>query len=139
MKLNTKQLILIVLGILVISQGENIRKSIEKNALREEAKTTKKERIRKDKDKVNELEDLSKIAVSRADSCIEITDIKTGKPFELSPTTKVYNSSRTDELREGAPVCSGTDTAIVTKEGLTSIARVNKTDEQIYYKIRGKN
>lgn len=140
MKLTTKQLLVIGVSLLLISQGENIRKSIEKDGVRKDARTIKQERIRDDKDKIKELDDLSKVAVSRADSCIPILDIKTNKSIELSPTTKVFNSSKTGELREGAVVCSGNDTGIVTKDGLVaSIARVNKTDEQTYYKIRGEN
>lgn len=139
MKLTTKQMLMIGSLLVLISQGENIRKGIEKEGVRKDARTIKQERLRDDKDKVKELDELSKVALSRADSCIDIFNINTNTNVELSPSTQVLDSAKSGPLREGVIVCSGNDTGVVTKDGaLSNIARVNKTDEPLFYKIRGQ-
>lgn len=131
MKIKTSHII-IGLGVLaLLSQGENVRSSLEKNNQIRTEQSEFNDRIRQNRTEEREAEKLSKVALARYRSnCIFVVDEQTKQESFFQPGQSVVDPKLKRTLRSGVPICNKTgDTAVVSEAGtVTDIARVAVPD-----------
>lgn len=137
MKITTSHLFLAFGAILVLMNGENIRTSLAKGELQKFKQTQHSDRLRINENEAKEAIDLSKVALSRAKSCIRVLDATTKKDGYLSEGQMVIDSTLNRPLRPRATVCSETgDTGITDQNGaIADLARVVESDMSQYKSI----
>ena len=127
MKIKTSHMI-IGLGVLaLLSQGENVRHSLEKSNQIRALQNDFNDRIRINRTEAREATQLSKVALDRYKSnCILVVDSETKSESYFYPNSLVTDSKLNRTLRPGALVCNRVgDTAVVSEAGtITDIARV---------------
>lgn len=131
MKLKTSHLIWGSIALLALSQGENVRSSIDKSnqVRREQAEFS--DRLRANRTEARQAEKLSKVALDRyRNNCILVVDGETKKESYFQPGSDVVDRQLGRNLREGVPICNRLgDTAIVSTAGtITDVARVSVPD-----------
>jgi hypothetical protein len=124
--------IIIGLGVIaLLSQGENVRSSMERANQERTQRTEFSDRIRHNRLEAREAEQLSKVALDRyRNNCIIVVDRKTRKDTYFYPGANVVDSKVSRALRPGAFICNKLgDTAVVSEAGtVTDIARVTTPD-----------
>ena len=124
--------IIIGLGVLaLLSQGENVRSSLEKSNLIRTEQSEFNDRIRRNRTEEREAEKLSKVALARyKNNCILVVDEQTKQESYFQPNSFVVDSRLNRTLRSGVPVCNKVgDTGVVSEAGtITDIARVAVPD-----------
>ncbi len=140
-KITTSRIILGAVLLIAISQGENVRKSLDKsNAIRQE-QSDFQDRVRQNRTESRQAEKLSKIALDRyRNNCILVVDEATGKESYFQPGTTVVDLQLGRTLRSGVPVCNKLgDTGIVSEAGtLTDVARVAIPDVPTFNQLLAK-
>jgi hypothetical protein len=123
--------------VLILMNGENIRKSIDKGNAQKAAQSAHSDRVKLNKQEAREAQDLSKVALDRAKSCIRIVDAETRLDGYLTEGQKVIDTALKRPVRPKATVCSGLgDTGIVDGEGaIADLARVTEADMPEYKKL----
>lgn len=120
--------IIIGLGVLaLLSQGENVRSSLEKSNLIRTEQSEFNDRIRRNRTEEREAEKLSKVALARyKNNCILVVDEQTKQESYFQPGQSVVDTRLGRTLRPGVPICNKTgDTAVVSEAGtVVDIARV---------------
>jgi hypothetical protein len=136
MKLTTSQLFLGFAAILVLMNGENVRTSLAKGEQQKTKQAAHNDRIKLNENEAKEAIDLSKVALSRAKSCIRVLDAATKKDGYLSEGQMVIDSTLNRPLRPKATVCSASgDTGITDQNGaIADLARVVESDFPEYKK-----
>jgi hypothetical protein len=141
MKITTTRIILGAAILIGLSQGENVRNSLEKsNALRQE-QSQFQDRIRQNRTESRQAEKLSKIALDRyRNNCILVVDQETGKESYFQPGTQVVDVQLGRSLRSGVPICNKLgDTGIVSEAGtITDVARVAIPDVPAFKELLSK-
>jgi hypothetical protein len=127
MRIKTSHTI-IGLGLLaLLSQGENVRSSLEKSNQVRAEQTAFNDRIRVNRTEAREAQKLSQVALDRYKSnCILVVDEQTKQESYFQPNSLVTDSRLNRSLRPGVSVCNKIgDTAVVSEAGtVTDIARV---------------
>ncbi len=125
--------IIIGLGVLaVLSQGENVRSSMEKQNQERTQRTEFSDRIRQNRLEEREAQQLSKVALARYRSnCVLVVDQNTGKESYFQLEGLIIDKQLGKTVRPGLAVCNRLgDTALVSQAGtITDIARVTATDQ----------
>jgi hypothetical protein len=141
MKITTTRIILGAAILIALSQGENVRSSLDKsNALRQE-QSQFQDRIRQNRTESRQAEKLSKIALDRyRNNCILVVDQETGKESYFQPGTQVVDVQLGRSLRSGVPICNKLgDTGIVSEAGtITDVARVAVPDVPAFKELLSK-
>jgi hypothetical protein len=131
MKIKTSHII-IGLGVLaLLSQGENVRSSLERNNQYRSEQSEFNDRIRRNRTEEREAEKLSKVALARyKNNCILVVDEQTKLESYFQPNSFVVDSRLNRYLRPGVPICNKVgDTGVVSEAGtITDIARVAVPD-----------
>lgn len=137
MKLTTGRLFLGFGLVLILMNGENIRTSIDKGNAQKAAQSAHSDRIKLNKTEAREAQDLSKIALERAKTCIRVVDSVKQVDSYLTEGQKVVDTALKRPMRPKATVCSGLgDTAIVDGEGaIADLARVTESDMPEYKRL----
>lgn len=124
--------IIIGLGVLaLLSQGENVRSSLERNNQIRSEQSDFNDRIRQNRTEEREAEKLSKVALARyKNNCIFVVDGETKLESYFQPNSLVVDTKLNRSLRSGVPVCNKVgDTGVVSVAGtITDIARVSVPD-----------
>ncbi len=141
MKITTTRIIFGAAILIALSQGENVRSSLDKsNALRQE-QSQFQDRIRQNRTESRQAEKLSKIALDRyRNNCILVVDQETGKESYFQPGTQVVDVQLGRSLRSGVPICNKLgDTGIVSEAGtITDVARVAVPDVPAFKELLSK-
>ena len=137
MKITTGKIFLGFGLILILMNGENVRKSIDKGNSIKASQTSHQDRLKQNKQEAREAIDLSKVALDRAKSCIRVVDTDKKVDSYLTEGQIVTDSLLKRPVRPKAVVCSGLgDTGIIDSTGaITDLARVTDTDMVTYKKI----
>lgn len=141
MKIKTSHIILGIATLSILSQGENVRSSLEKGSQVRQEQADFSDRIRQNKIEEKEAEKLSKVALARYKSnCILVVDQATGQESFLQPNSLVIDTRLGRPIRAGATVCNRIgDTAIIAQSGVTAdIARVITADIPAFKKLLEK-
>ncbi len=141
MKITTTRIIFGAAILIALSQGENVRSSLDKsNALRQE-QSQFQDRIRQNRTESRQAEKLSKIALDRyRNNCILVVDQETGKESYFQPGTQVVDVQLGRSLRSGVPICNKLgDTGIVSEAGtITDVARIAIPDVPAFKELLSK-
>ena len=132
MKIKTSHIIIGLIAVGLVSQGENVRGSLAKGDSIRQQQSEFNDRIRRNRTEAKQAQKLSKVALDRYRSnCILVVDDETGKENYFKPETTVLDSQLARPLRPGAFVCNKLgDTAIVSQAGtISDIARVAVPDQ----------
>lgn len=136
MKLTTTNLLIAGGVILLLSNGENVRGSIEKsNTIRQE-QSSFHDNIAAARREARKAGKLSKVAIDRAkNNCIKLVIDKEDKPTYFKEGQPVLDKTLNTPLRPGALICNDLgDTAVVSDDGrIADIARVSTEDEREFY------
>ena len=140
MKIRTSHVFAIgVLG-LVLSQGENIRAHLERSQVRGQEKQEHRDKLRRNRDELNQAAELSKLALKRAETCILVLDTATKQEsyfVDLMPVIDAQALNR--PIRDEVAICNSLgDTAIVKSGMATDIARVSTPDKAKFTEILTK-
>lgn len=138
MKVKTSHILWVSLAVVALSQGENMRASVEKGSQAKQEQSDFSDRLRKNRTEARNAEKLSKVALDRYKSnCILVSDQETGKETYLQPGALVVDMELGRPLRTGASVCNRLgDTAVVSAAGtVIDIARVTTTDLPTFKKL----
>lgn len=141
MKITTTRMILGAALLIAISQGENVRSSMEKNSSIRQEQSDFQDRVRQNRTESRQAETLSKIALDRyRNNCILVVDQETGKESYFQPGTQVVDTKLGRSLRSGVPICNKLgDTGIVSDAGtITDIARVSVPDVPAFNQLLSK-
>lgn len=141
MQIKTSQLFVGAILLSILSQGENVRKSMDANAKVKARQSNFSERIRENRTEERELIQLSKVALGRYRSnCIRVVDMQTGQEAYFQENAPMIDSKLGKTLRAGALVCNRLgDTAVISESGTaTDIARVTASDLPQLEKLLGK-
>lgn len=131
MKLKTSHLIVGCIAILALSQGENVRSSINKGDRIRQEQSEFSDRIRANKQEARQAEKLSGVALDRyKNNCILVSDRDAGKESYFWSGESVLDKQLKRPIRTGAAVCNGLgDTAVVSADGtIADIARIALPD-----------
>ena len=131
MRIATSHIIIGIGALVLLSQGENVRGSLEKNNQIRQEQSDFNDRIRQSRREGNESEKLSKVALSRYKSnCIFVVDTIANRESYFQLGSSVVDTSLNRPLRAGVPICNRLgDTGIVSQAGtITDIARVAVPD-----------
>ncbi|MBW4523409.1 MAG: hypothetical protein KME16_27535 [Scytolyngbya sp. HA4215-MV1] len=132
MTFKTSHIILILIALFALSQGENVRKTMAKGQQINEQRSEFNDRLRQNKEEARNAKKLSQIALDRfRANCILVADATTGKEAFFQEGALVGDVEGTNRmLREGAIVCNSLgDTAEIDAHGaITDIARVSTED-----------
>lgn len=131
MKITTTHLFLGAIVLLIVSQGENIRRNVQVSAREEAKKRDISETVRESKIEEKEAEKLSTIAVNRyKNNCVFVVDAEKDVDSYFYPGQVVTASKLKRALRPGLVVCNRLgDTAVVSSQGsIDKIARVIDKD-----------
>lgn len=131
MNIKTSHIIIGIAALALLSQGENVRSSVNKNNQERTQKTEFSDRIRQNRMEARQAEELSKVALDRYKSnCIFVVDKLTRKDSYFYPNSEVVDLKLNHTLRPGAFICNKAgDTAVVSESGtITDIARVITPD-----------
>lgn len=132
MTIKTSHIILVLVGLFALSNGENVRQSIAKGQKISDQRNEFRDRVRQNKEEARNAQKLSQVALDRfRANCILVADTTTGKEAffqEGALVGDVEGTGRT--LRPGAIVCNSLgDTAEIDANGaITDIARVAVED-----------
>lgn len=140
-KITTTRFILGAALLIAISQGENVRSSMEKSSSIRQEQSNFQDRVRQNRTESRQAETLSKIALDRyRNNCILVVDETTGKESYFQPGTQVVDLQLGRTLRSGVPVCNKLgDTGIVSEAGtLTDVARVAIPDVAAFNQLLSK-
>lgn len=137
MKITTGKLFLGFGLVLILMNGENVRKSIDKGNAVKAAQSSHQDRLKQNKQDAREAIDLSKVALDRAKSCIRVVDSEKKVDAYLTEGQIVIDSLLKRPVRPKATVCSWLgDTGIIDATGaITDLARVTDTDMPEYKSI----
>jgi hypothetical protein len=138
MEIKTSHLIVGVVVVIALFNGENVRSSIQKGNDIRQSQAQFNDRIRQNKTEARNAVKLSKIALDRyRANCILVVDGETGKESYFQHGQSVVDTQLNQPIRSGAPVCNKIgDTAIVSEAGtLTDIARVSVPDQPAFQKL----
>ena len=138
MKIKTSTILYGVIVLIALSQGENVRQSLEKGNEVREQQASFSDRIRQNRTEARQAEKLSKVAIDRyKNHCIFVVDEGTGKEDYFQPGVSVMDTQLARTLRPGAFICNRLgDTAVVSQAGtITDIARVSTTDLPQFNKL----
>lgn len=131
MKVKTSQIFVGAIVLSILSQGENVRRSMDRSAKTRERQSDFSERIQQNKAEERESVQLSKVAIGRyKTNCIFVVDEQTGKESYFQQNTPVIDTKLSKTLRTGVSVCNRLgDTAVINELGQTTdIARVVAAD-----------
>lgn len=130
MQIKTIHVFAVGLAGLLLSQGENIRAHMERSQNRGQEKQEHRDRIRRNKDELNQAAELSKLALKRAETCILVLDTATKRESYFTDRMPVVDAQALNRpLRDGVAICNSLgDTAIVVNGTATDIARVSVED-----------
>jgi hypothetical protein len=124
--------IIIGLGVLaLLSQGENVRSSMERTNQERTQRAEFSDRIRQNRLEERQAEQLSKVALARYKSnCVLVVDQRTGRESYFQPEGLIIDKQLGKTVRPGLAVCNRLgDTALVSQAGtITDIARVTTPD-----------
>ena len=122
--------------VLLLMNGENIKKGIEKGENIKIEQSRHSDRIKQNKQEAREAIDLSKVALERAKTCIRIVDAQTQKDSYLTEGQAVIDLVLKRPMRPAATVCTALgDTGITDSKGLIAdLARVTVSDMAEYKK-----
>lgn len=136
MKLTTSHLFLGFAVVLILMNGENIRTSLAKGEQQKTKQAAHNDRLKLNETEASQAIDLSKVALSRAKSCIRVLDATTKKDGYLSEGQLVIDTALNRPLRPKATVCSASgDTGITDSQGaIADLARVIESDFPEYKK-----
>jgi hypothetical protein len=132
MTIKTTHIILLLIGLFALSNGENVRKTLAKGQQINEQRSEFRDRLRQNKEETRNAKKLSELALERfRANCILVADTTTKKEAffqEGALVGDVEGTGRT--LRAGAIVCNSLgDTAEIDANGaITDIARVSTED-----------
>jgi len=131
MKFKTSHFLLAGIAIVLLSQGENVQKSIRKNNQIRQEQSSFNDRIRENRQALKQAEKLSEIALKRFEkNCIHVVGENNGKPILFKPGSEVMDSNSGELLRDGVFVCNQLgETAVVESGKLADIARVAEKDK----------
>ncbi len=138
MKIKSSHIIIGLIAVCLISQGENVRGGLKKGDSIRQQQSAFNDRIRRNRTEARQAEKLSKVALDRyRNNCIFVVDDATGKENYFTPGTAVLDTQLAQPLRPGAAVCNKLgDTAIVTEAGtIADIARVAIPDQPQFRKL----
>ena len=137
MKITTGNIFLGFGLVLILMNGENVRKSIDKGNAVKAAQTVHQDRLKQNKQDARQAIDLSKVALDRAKSCLRVVDSDKKVDSYLTEGQIVIDSLLKRPVRPKATVCSGLgDTGIIDATGaITDLARVTDTDMEMYKSI----
>lgn len=138
MEIKTTHIIIGLVVLAALSQGENVRSSMDKANQERSQRTDFSDRIRQNRTEAREAEQLSKVALDRYKSnCILVVDEESRKDSYFYPNASVVDSKLSRALRPGVSICNKLgDTAIVSEAGtVTDIARVTTTDLSQFQKL----
>jgi hypothetical protein len=131
--------IIIGLGVIaLLSQGENVRSSMERTNQERTQRTEFSDRIRQNRMEERQAEQLSKVALARyKNNCVLVVDQATGKESYFQPEGSVIDQSLGRTVRPGLAVCNRLgDTALVSQAGtITDIARITTPDLPPFKKL----
>jgi hypothetical protein len=138
MKIKTSHIIWGSIALLALSQGDNVRQSLNKGGTIRQEQAEFSSRIRQNRNKARQAEKLSKVALDRyRNNCILTVDSDTGKESYFEPSTTVVDTELAQPLRPGAFICNKLgDTAVVSDAGtIADIARVATPDLPEFKKL----
>ncbi len=141
MQITTTRVILGIALLFALSQGENVRKSLDKSNATREEQSQFQDRIRQNRTEARQAEKLSKVALDRyRNNCIMVVDQETGQESYFQPGTKVVDVQLGRTLRSGVPICNKLgDTGIVSEAGtITDVARVAVPDVPAFNELLSK-
>ncbi|MBD1942515.1 hypothetical protein H6F50_09125 [Coleofasciculus sp. FACHB-712] len=138
MKLKTSHILLASAALILLSNGERVRGSLEKSESIRQEQSSFNDYIRQNRTKARMAEKLSKVALDRyRNNCILVRTAKTTREDYFSEGTRVMNPRLSQTLRPGAFICNSLgDTAIVSDNGtITDIARITMTDQEEFKQL----
>lgn len=138
MKITTSRILIACVVLVALSNGENVRSSIEKGGEIRAQQSSFNERIRENRTLARNAEKLSKVALDRyRNNCIFVRDGGSPKDDYFKPGILVMNAKATSTMRPGAFICNQLgDTAVVGSDGrMEDIARVTVSDEEEFKKL----
>lgn len=127
MKIGTESLMIGALILIGLSNGENVRSSLQKGGDIKQAQSEFSDRIRRNKTEARNAQKLSQIALERyQNNCILVVDSSSGKESYFQPGSTVLDTQLGRTLRSGASICNRLgDTAIVSEAGtIVDVARI---------------
>ncbi len=133
MKITTSRILLSCLGIIILSNGENVRGSLEQGNQRRLQQSNFSARVKENRTLARNAEKLSKVALDRyRNNCILVRDGRSTKEDYFKEGILVMNTKATSTMRPGAFVCNRLgDTAVVGIDGkMEDIARVTTADQE---------
>jgi hypothetical protein len=137
MKITTSRLIIASVLLVALSNGENVRSSVQKGGEIRAQQSSFNERIRENRTLARNAEKLSKVALDRyRNNCIFVRTDGNEDHFREGVVV-MSNSWGASPMRSGAFVCNQLgDTAVVGSEGrMEDIARVTTADQEELKKL----
>ena len=138
MKITTSRLLIGSVLLVALSNGENVRNSVQKSGEIRAQQSNFNERIRENRTRARNAQKLSQVALDRyRNNCIFVRDGGSPKDDYFKPGILVMNAKATSTMRPGAFICNQLgDTAVVGSDGrMEDIARVTTADQDEFKKL----
>lgn len=138
MKVKTSHLLFAFAVLILLSNGERVRGSLEKSEVSRQEQSVFSDYIKQNRTKARMAEKLSKVALDRyKNNCVFVKTANSTREDYFKEGTRVMNPRLSQTLRPGIFICNSLgDTAVVSESGtIADIARITMTDQEEFKQL----